>query len=85
MSGFMDDVLSRIREDARGRLDDEFLAGYTEAANICVDLQSKKIDGLLSQIKSGSYLSDEEQFLLSQLNALKSETERALRVYFRSE
>ena len=85
MSGFLDDLIRKIQQDARGRLDDEYLAGYNEAANICVDLLSKKIDGLLNQIKSGSYLSEEEQFLLSQLNALKSETERTLHAHLRSE
>jgi hypothetical protein len=49
-----------------------------KAANVCVGVLSETIDGLLKQIKSGSYLSDQEQFLLSKLNELKSQTENAL-------
>ena len=72
---FMGDVL---RESANRIIDDEFAKGYSEAGNICVGVLSNNIDGLLNRIKSGSYLSDQEQSLLSKLNELKSETESEL-------
>ena len=55
-----------------------FADGYNDAANICVDVLSKKIDGLMSQIKAGRDLSSKEQFLLSALTELKSETQAEL-------
>lgn len=58
--------------------DKVFADGYNEAANICVDVLSRKIDGLLSQIKAGRDLSSKEQFLLSALTELKSETQAEL-------
>ena len=59
-------------------MNDAFFDGYNTAANICVDVITKNIDELFSQINSGSFLSDQEQFLLSKLNDLKSETEEKL-------
>jgi hypothetical protein len=76
---FVGDVL---RESANGVIDGAFVDGYDEAANICVGVLSKNIDDLLNRIKSGSYLSDQEQFLLSKLNELKSETQSELRDFF---
>lgn len=76
------EVTDRIREDATDRLDARFEEGFNEAANICVNLLSKKIDGLLSQVKQGSYLSENEQFLLAQLNNLRSEAEAGLRGFW---
>ena len=51
-------------------MNDAFFDGYNTAANICVDVITKNIDELFSQINSGSFLSDQEQFLLSKLNDL---------------
>jgi hypothetical protein len=71
-----------LRESAGKHYDNIFAEGYNEAANICVGVLSKHIDGLLKQIKSQNYLSNEEQFLLSRLNELKLETESELRDYW---
>ena len=78
MKEFVDDLLRGVRNSAHEHIDDAFADGYSEAANVCVGVLSKTIDALLKQIKPGSYLSDQEQFLLSKLNELKSQTENAL-------
>lgn len=72
------DTLKKVRESADSHMNDTFFDGYNTAANICVDVITKNIDELFSQINSGSFLSDQEQFLLSKLNDLKSETEEKL-------
>lgn len=66
------------RSAARDVNDRAFADGHNDAANICVDVLSKKIDGLMSQIKAGRALSSNEQFLLSALTELKSETQAEL-------
>lgn len=58
--------------------DKVFADGYNEAANICVDVLSRRIDGLMGQIKAGRDLSSKEQLLLSALTELKSETQAEL-------
>lgn len=82
MREIKDDTLNRLREADNKRIYEAFNDGYHEAANICVGILEKKIDELLSQIKSGSYLSEQEQFMLSKLNELKSETEEELRNFW---
>ena len=72
------DTLKKVSESADSHMNDAFFDGYNTAANICVDVITKNIDELFSQINSGSFLSDQEQFLLSKLNDLKSETEEKL-------
>ena len=72
------DTLKKVRESADSHMNDAFFDGYNTAANICVDVITKNIHELFSQINSGSFLSDQEQFLLSKLNDLKSETEEKL-------
>lgn len=72
------DTLKKVRESADSHMNDAFFDGYNTAANICVDVITKNIDELFSQINSGSFLSDQEQFLLLKLNDLKSETEEKL-------
>ncbi|MBB5871895.1 hypothetical protein F4553_005274 [Allocatelliglobosispora scoriae] len=81
VNGFMRDVLDGVRKRVNDRDDDVFADGFNEATSICVGILSKNIDDLLNQIKSGSYLSDQEQFLLSRLTEMKSETEKCLRDY----
>ncbi len=75
-------LLGAMGKAENDRLIDAFADGYEEAADICVSVLTKNIDGLLNQIKSGNYLSDQEQFLLSKLTQVKTETERALRDYW---
>jgi hypothetical protein len=72
------DTLKKVRESADSHMNDAFFDGYNTAANICVDVITKNIHELFSQINSGSFLSDQEQFLLLKLNDLKSETEEKL-------
>jgi hypothetical protein len=79
---FVGDLLGSARTSVNEHIDDAFADGYNEAANVCVGILSETINGLLKQIKPGSYLSDQEQFLLSKLNELKSETESALRDFW---
>lgn len=83
-NGFMGDLLGKVRESASHRVGDAFADGYSEAANICIGVLSRKIDDLLNQIKSGRYLSDQEQFLLSSLDGVKSDTESTLRDFWNS-
>ena len=81
VNGFMRDVIDGVRKRASDRLGDEFDDGFEEAANICMGVISKNVDGLLHRIKSGNYLSDQEQFLLSKLTEMQSETEKSLREF----
>jgi hypothetical protein len=80
MKKFIRDTFGEALNDVGTKLmNDEFDNGYNAAANICVGTITKKIDELYSKINSGSFLSEQEQFLLSKLNELKSETEEELR------
>lgn len=78
----VDDALIDVREKGNRRLNDAFNDGYNVAADICVGIITKKIDELFSQINSGSFLSEREQFLLSKLKEIKSETEEELRDFW---
>ncbi|TWD25434.1 hypothetical protein FB570_103218 [Streptomyces sp. T12] len=78
--------LGEVMRTSAGRvLDNEYADGFNSAANICVNVLSDAIDGLLAKIKSGDYLSDQEQALLSRLTELKAEMEEALRNFWESE
>ncbi len=66
-----------VRRHADARLEE----GFNAAANICVDLLSRKIDDLMGQMKTGE-LPRPEQLLLSSLTELKSETEQSLFGYW---
>ena len=76
------EILGRARSDVNNRFDVARAEGFEAAADICLNVLSRSIDGLLSRIKSGTYLTDQEQFLLSTLNDLKSETENELRIHW---
>ncbi|WP_433474748.1 hypothetical protein ACQPZP_39585 [Spirillospora sp. CA-142024] len=75
VSDFLLDVARKVANDRTGEI---FTEGFEEAANICMDVLSKNIDALLDQIKLGGNLSKQEQFLLSNLIEIKSETEKRL-------
>ncbi len=79
MKNLIGDTLEKIRENANSRLDDEFFDGYDTAASICIEAITKRIDELHKQINDGKFLSNQEQFLLAQLNELKREIEDRLR------
>jgi hypothetical protein len=79
---FLRYVGGTVRKVALDRVDDAFAEGFKEAANISVEVLSKKMDDLLSRIKAGNPLSDQEQYLLVGLHELKSETEQSLRAYW---
>lgn len=81
MTSFFDELKSRARATGNQRLDEEFAAGYDEAANICVGIVTNKINDLIATINSGQLLLEKEQLLLVSLNQLKSETEEALRAF----
>lgn len=77
--------LGDVMRTGAGRvLDNEYADGFNSAANICVSVLSDDIDVLLAKIKSGDYLSDEEQALLSRLTELKAEMEEGLRNFWES-
>lgn len=80
--GFAAELGTHVRRSATERLDEEFIVGFNEAANISVGLLTAKIDELMSRMQSGSYLSEPDQQLLAQLAALKTETEESLRKYW---
>ncbi len=85
MSGVGDlfsEGFSAFREGVNRSVDGHFDDGYNEAAHTCIRILSEKIDDLLHQIKSGRYLSEQEQFLLSSLNEIRLETEVALRAFY---
>ncbi|MEU8844017.1 hypothetical protein AB0D97_33720 [Streptomyces roseus] len=75
------DQLARIEE----RRTAVFTEGFNEAANICVNALTDTIAELMAKIQSGSYLSTEEQFLLSRLTKLKIELEEKLYSFFGTE
>jgi hypothetical protein len=79
LNNFVGDVL---RTAASGVVDRVFADGYNAAANISVDLLSQKIDGLHGQVRAGQSLSEKDQFLLSSLDAMRSELDAALRGYW---
>lgn len=81
MTSFSDELKSRARAIGNQRLDEEFAAGYDEAANICMGIVTNKINDLIATINSGQLLLEKEQLLLVSLNQLKSETEEALRAF----
>ncbi len=76
------DLLSDARTAAlsgmRKAADDSFVDGFNEASHICVSILTTNIDDLLNKVKSGSNLTDREQFLLLSLTEMKSATERDL-------
>lgn len=76
-----ENFLGGIREAADNRLDNEFFYGYDAAANICTESITKRIDELHKQINDGTFLNNQEQFLLAQLNELKREIEDRLRKF----
>lgn len=84
MSGtnsFMADILGKLRESASSHVDDAFVDGYIQAANDCMQILSRSIDGLINQVQSGRYLSEHEQFLLASLTKIRSEVEAAFREF----
>ncbi len=83
MREIKDITLNAVRESENKRMNEEFNDGYNEAANICVGIITKKIDELFSKINSDSSLSKQEQYMLSKLNELKSETEEELSSFFK--
>ena len=78
----IDDSIDGVRDSVRKSESEEFIVGYNQAANICVEIITKKIDELFSQISSDSFLSEREQFLLSKLKEMKSETEEELQDFW---
>lgn len=78
LRGLLDEAGDLIRRVGRNLVDGSYNSGYEEAASVCLGVLSKNIDDLMNKIKPGSYLSDQEQFLLSKLTELKSTTERDL-------
>lgn len=79
MPGLNDFVGDVLRTTASGVTAKAFADGYNEAANISMDLLSRKIDGLHSEIRSHRFLSEQDQFLLSSLDEMRSELDAALR------
>jgi hypothetical protein len=54
MRDTMDDTLNGVRESANNRMNEAFANRFDEAANICVEIITTKIDELFGQINSGS-------------------------------
>lgn len=82
MSEFVNDLRRAMRTRRGHDINDAYADGFHEAAIISVGVISRRINDLLDQVGSGNYLSSQEQFLLSGLNDLKSETERELREFW---
>ncbi|MER6839141.1 hypothetical protein [Streptomyces platensis] len=81
----MRELSDAMRTGAGRVLDERYAHGFDAAAGICVSVLSDAIDGLLGKIKSGKYLSDQEQALLSRLTELKAEMEEGLRKFWESD
>lgn len=79
---FLSDILQRVRADAHARVDEGFVQGFNEAANVCVNAVSARFDAVMKRIAPGSSLSEAEQLLLAELNTLKAEMEADLRAFW---
>lgn len=76
----MRELARDIIVDVRRRLlEGVYDHGYNEAGDRCLGVLSKNIDDLQTQVKSGSSLSKQDQFLLTKLHDLKAEIESELR------
>lgn len=78
MHGLLSSAGNLSRQAGIEFVEEAYRKGFNEAGTICVSVLSRNIDNLLNKIKSGSYLTDEEQFLLSRLTEMKSATEQEL-------
>lgn len=73
------DLMVNYMVNVRRRLLEKFCEhGYNEAGDRCLGVLSRKIDDLQTQVKSGSSLSKQDQFLLTKLHELKAEIESEL-------
>lgn len=85
MKNFLKDTFNdALMEAGNKQLNDAFINGYNEAANICVGIITNKIDELFNKINSDSFLSEQEQFVLLKLKEIKTETEEELRNFWSS-
>ena len=74
------DLMVNYMVIVRRRLLEKFCEhGYNEAGDRCLGVLSRNIDDLQTQVKSGSSLSKQDQFLLTKLHELKAEIESELR------
>ncbi|WP_326586200.1 hypothetical protein [Streptomyces sp. NBC_01294] len=74
-----------MRTGAVRVFDAEYNDGFNAAASICLEVLSDAIDGLVARMKSGDYLSDQEQALFSRLTELRAEMDERLRNAFEPE
>lgn len=80
MSGVVQ-YLKNVRDEVVGRHDAEvFSEGFNDAANLCVDILSDRINELRRGMKSGG-IDVDQQRLFAELSDLKDEVERRLRAY----
>lgn len=74
-------LVDNAKDIGRRVFDAQRAEGFENATTICIGVLSKNIDDLMNKPKSGSYLNDEEQFLLSRLTEIKSAIEQDLLDY----
>lgn len=79
---FMHYVSNIVTESKNKVVEEIYADGYDMAAHICLGIITKKMDELYGQISSGSFLSEQEQYMLSKLKELKSETEEKLNYFW---
>ena len=70
LSNTLFDAIEQGRRNVRNAV---YFEGFDDAAVVCMEIISKKIEGLFNKINEGNSLSGQEQFLLAQLNVLKKE------------
>ncbi|MFC8917616.1 hypothetical protein ACFT5C_17765 [Streptomyces sp. NPDC057116] len=58
---------------------ENYAAGFDEAAHVCMSVLSDVIDGMMTRIKAGEFLSPQEQAALAQANELMKEMDKRLR------
>lgn len=58
---------------------ENYAAGFGEAAHVCMSVLSDVIEGMMTRIKAGEFLSPQEQAALAQANELMKEMDKRLR------
>lgn len=75
-------IIDAIKEGKKEAIDNVkrelSFEGYDRAADICTTALTEKVDAMYKKINAGEFLSNQEQFLLAQLNELKREIENRL-------
>jgi len=75
---FVEGALVRAADGLQKRRDDEYFEGQDRATSTCINIIKMRINKLHKAINEGKYLTNEEQFLMAQLNEIIMEIEDSL-------